>query len=109
MQGVDVMLMMASTQPWFLDFMAQEFYECLIGDKLLDQCKAVVIRIVPWKKDNAHHLRNNINLLTVDAVLTRCGLDKATTIKEKLCKQKKSKIVSIASSPGSPLLQSFNL
>lgn len=86
MQGVDVMIMMLTNAPWIFNYMAQDFYNHLIGDNLLDQCKAVVLRIVPWKTDNDHFQRN-FKPIAVEEVLTNTGLDKASSnIKEKLCK-----------------------
>ena len=85
MQGVDIMLTVFSTQPWMIDFVAQEFFQCLISDNLLDQCKAVVVRIVPWKTDNAR-LRRSTKPLSADDILTRSGLNAASSIKEKFCK-----------------------
>lgn len=86
MQGVDVMVMMLTDTPWgIFNYMAQGFYDHLIGDNLLEQCKAVVVRIVPWKTGD-HHLQRSYKPIPVEEILTNSGLDKASTIKEKLCK-----------------------
>jgi hypothetical protein len=85
MQGVDVMLMMSSSNPFALDYMTLEFYECLIGDNLLDQCKAVVLRIVSGKVDPL--FQRNTKPLTADDILTKSGLSKASNLQKKLCKQ----------------------
>ena len=86
MQGVNIMLMMTSTEPYHLDYLAKEFYECLIQDNLLDQCKAVVLRITHMKLAENIYGKNAPKPLTTDAVLTGCGLDKASNLKQKLCK-----------------------
>ena len=52
MQGVDILVTFSTSATpcnWFHDFLAQEFFQCLTSDNLLDRCKAVVIRIVPEK------------------------------------------------------------
>ena len=85
MQGVDVMLMMSSTNPFTLDYMTLEFYECLIGDNLLDQCKAVVLRIVSGKVDPL--FQRNTKPLTADDILAKSGLSKASNLQKKLCEQ----------------------
>ena len=85
MQGVDVMLMMSSTNPFTLDYMTLEFYECLIGDNLLDQCKAVVLRIVSAKLDPLFPM--NTKPLTAEDILTKSGLSKASNLQKKLCEQ----------------------
>ena len=82
MLGVDVMLMVTSTQPFSLDYSIMEIYECLIEDDLLDGCKAVVLRIV--KENNP--IFPNAKPLTANDILTKSGLSKASkVIKEKLC------------------------
>ena len=85
MQGVDILLMMLSTQPGYFDFLARDFYECLIEEKLLERCKAVVVRIVYWKNDNTK-LRTGNKHVTADGILSECGITATTPIKDKLCK-----------------------
>ena len=77
------MLMPASVEPYNLNFMAAQFYEGLIQDNLLDQCKAVVLRIAEWKPTEQWH--KGLKPLTVDTLLTQCGLSKAQNLKKKLC------------------------
>lgn len=86
MQGVDVMLMMLTTQPGMFDFLGQEFYQCLIQDSLLDQCKAVVVRIGYAKTQDRSFGSQAPKHMTVDAILSRYGLKDAAAIKDKLCK-----------------------
>lgn len=83
MQGVDVMLMMSSSHPFALDYMTLEFYECLIGDNLLDQCKAVVLRIASAKGDDP--FLKGSKPLTANDILTKSGLSKASNLQKKLC------------------------
>ena len=88
MQGVDVLVVTTLNGPWSVDFLAKEFFQCLVGEKLLDQCKAVVVRISAWKTDNTWLHRSSIKPLTADAILSESGLNAAKTIQDKLCKQK---------------------
>ena len=85
MQGVDVMLIMSSTHAFSLDYMTLEFYEALIGDNLLDKCKAVVLKVFSGKADPI--FGRNSKPLTVEDILTKSGLSKASTLQNKLCKQ----------------------
>ena len=78
MQGVDIVVTITSTAPWFHDILAQEFFQCLTSDNLLDKCRAVVVRIVPWKSTNSR-----VKPQTVDNILEMIGLD---DLKDKLCK-----------------------
>ena len=87
MQGVDVMLMLTSNHAFALDYMTMEFYECLVGNSLLDQCKAVVLRIADRKKDDPL-FQVNTKPLTADAVLDKSGLNKASNLQHKLCENK---------------------
>ena len=87
MQGVDVLVVTTLNGPWSFDFLAKEFVQCLISDKLLDQCKAVVVRISTWKTDQTWFHKSSVKPLTADAILTESGLNEAKSIQNKLCKQ----------------------
>ena len=78
MQGVDILMTITSSAPWFHDFWAQEFFQCLTSDNLLDKCRAVVVRMVPWKSTNSRAKPQ-----TVDNILKLIGFD---DLKDKLCK-----------------------
>jgi hypothetical protein len=84
MQGVDVLVVTTLNGPWSVDFLAKEFFQCLVEEKLLDQCKAVVVRISAWKTDNTWLHRSSIKPLTADAILSESGLNAAKTIQDKL-------------------------
>lgn len=89
MQGIDVMLMMLTTQPDMYDFIGQEFYESLLQENLLDQCKAVVVRIASHSSkytDGSMGRYSGPKPMAVDEILARYGLNKAKSIKDKLCK-----------------------
>ena len=83
MQGVDIMVTVASNSPWYHDFLARQFFHHLISDNLLTKCKAVIVRIVPWKNESRY--ARNTKPQTVDDVLKTCGLN-ASSLKDKLCK-----------------------
>ena len=86
MQGVDVMLLITEDHPYALDFMTLQFYQSLLSENLLDQCKAVVLRIAHMKK-NDPFLGKNSKPATVETILATSGLDKASHLKSKLRKQ----------------------
>jgi hypothetical protein len=79
MQDVDVVVAVASTLPGAPDILTAPFYESFVED-LLDQCKAVVLRITPRKGERRR------KPLTADEVLTDSALRMASIYREKLCK-----------------------
>ena len=83
MQGVDILVSCVSTSPWSQGFLAQSFFSCLISDNLLTQCKAVIVRVVPWKDQSKYSRQAKPS--TVEEVLKRYGLD-SSNLQEKLCK-----------------------
>jgi hypothetical protein len=80
MQDVDIMVALTSANPYAIDFMTVQFYQCLVEENLLDKCRAVVLRISHWKGERG------FKPITADEVLTKCGLskDKAPKLQEKL-------------------------
>ena len=80
MQGVDILVTITTSAPWFHDFLAEEFFQCLTSDSLLDKCKAVVVRIVPWKSSNSRAKPQ-----TVENIIKTIGLD-VSNLNDKLCK-----------------------
>lgn len=82
MQGIDIMVTVATNYPLYHDYMLRRFFECVIGDNLLDECEAVIVRIVPWKDQSDDS--SDFNPQTVDNVLKTCGLD-IPSLKDKLC------------------------
>ena len=79
------MLMMLTTQPDMFDFIGGEFYECLLQENLLQQCKAVAVRIVRSTQADVMSGRYAPKHMAADEILARYGLNTAKTIKDKLC------------------------
>ena len=83
MQGVDIMVTVATVCPWYHDHLAKQFFQWLIGDNLLDECEAVIVRIVPWKNESDYS--GDFKPQTVDDILKTCGFN-TPSLKDKLCK-----------------------
>ena len=87
MQGVDVMLIGTDNHPFAMNYMTTQFIDSLISENLLDQCKAMILRVTTVKEGD-RFLSKSTKPLALDAILAKSGLNKASHLQSKLCKLK---------------------
>ena len=93
MQGVDILIIMMSTQPpWLMSQASGEFFKYLFTKNLAKNCRRVVVRITNSEEGEAgglpwHHQSHSQGELNPETVMTlHYGFDKKKITKAKLCK-----------------------
>ena len=79
MQGVEMVIGIMCTTPTYYNMFAQGFYECLMEGTLMENCKALVVRIVNKEESSRPRLTDP------DQIMQRHGLDPAR-FGDKICK-----------------------
>ena len=88
MQGVDIVIIMMSTQPHWMAGVSQEFFMYLFTENLAENCRHVVVRITnseDGKKGGRRQSRSQ-GKLDSEMVMKSYGFEKEKVTKAKLCK-----------------------
>ena len=71
MQGVELLIGIMSSTPSYYNMFGRRFYKCLMEDTLMENCKALVVRIVNKEESSRPRLTDP------DQIMQRHGLDPA--------------------------------